>query len=330
MTIDDLLAAEIVTADGEVRHVDDEHDPDLFWAIRGGGGNFGVATRLRFRLHEVPTIVGGILILPATTDAIASFIAEALDAPDELSTIANVMPAPPMPFVPEELHGTPVILAMLTYAGDTDAGERAVAPFRAIATPIADMLRPMTYPEMYMPEEGDYHPISSVRSMLVDEIDASSAGTILEHLDTSTAQMAVAQLRVLGGAMARVPAEATAFAHRDRRIMVNVATIYERAEDRPVHEAVGRGPRDGAPTRRDRRLRQLPGRRRRGAGPRGLPRRDLGAARLDQGPLRPDEPVPLQPEHPAGDLIVSRRSDGRRRCGWCDPRPRARRRRASR
>ena len=236
MTIDDLLAAEIVTADGEVRQVDADHDPDLFWAIRGGGGNFGVATRLRFRLHEVPTIVGGILILPATTDTIASFIAEALDAPDELSTIANVMPAPPMPFVPEELHGTPVILAMLTYAGDTDAGERAVAPFRAIATPIADMLRPMTYPEMYMPEEGDYHPISSVRSMLVDEIDASSAGTILEHLDRSTALMAVAQLRVLGGAMARVPAEATAFAHRDRRIMVNVATIYERAEERPVHE----------------------------------------------------------------------------------------------
>jgi FAD/FMN-containing dehydrogenase len=185
----------------------------------------------------VPTIVGGIMILPANTDSIASFIAEASGAPDELSTIANVMPAPPMPFVPEELHGTPVILAMLTYAGDTDAGERAVAPFRAIATPIVDMVRPMTYPEMYMPEQEDYHPISSVRSMLVDDIDASSAGAILEHLEASTAQMAVAQLRVLGGAMARVPADATAFAHRDRRVMVNVATIYERSEDRPEHEA---------------------------------------------------------------------------------------------
>ena len=236
MTIDDLLEAEIVTADGEVRLVDDEHDPDLFWAVRGGGGNFGVATRMRFRLHEVPTIVGGILILPATSSSIDSFIAEAVAAPDELSTIANVMPAPPMPFVPEELHGTPVILAMLTYAGDTEAGERAVAPFRAIASPIADMVRPMTSPEMYMPEDGDYHPISSVRSMFVDDIDGSTADDILEHLGASTAQMAVAQLRVLGGAMARVPAEATAFAHRERGIMVNVATIYERAEDRPVHE----------------------------------------------------------------------------------------------
>jgi len=101
MTIDDLLAAEIVTADGEVRQVDDEHEPDLFWAIRGGGGNFGAATRLRFRLHEVPTIVGGIMILPANTDSIASFIAEASGAPDEHSTIAKDKPAPPMPFVPE-------------------------------------------------------------------------------------------------------------------------------------------------------------------------------------------------------------------------------------
>src|SRR5512134_1678148 len=90
MTIDDLLEAEIVTADGDVHLVDDEHDADLFWAIRGGGGNFGVATRMRFRLHEVPTIVGGILILPATSSSIDSFIAEASAAPDELSTIANV------------------------------------------------------------------------------------------------------------------------------------------------------------------------------------------------------------------------------------------------
>ena len=236
MTIDDLLAVELVTADGQIRLVDAEREPDLFWAIRGGGGNFGVATRLRFRLHEVPTIVGGILILPATSASITSFVAEASAASDELSTIANVMPAPPMPFVPEELHGTPVILAMLTFAGDTEAGERAVAPFRAIANPIADMVRPMTYPEMYMPEDEDYHPISSVRSMFVDDIDASSADTILEHLDRSSAQMAVAQLRVLGGAMARVPAEATAFAHRARGIMVNVATIYPSAEERPVHE----------------------------------------------------------------------------------------------
>src|SRR6266542_6516009 len=105
LTIDDLLAADIVTADGQLRRVDATTHPDLFWAIRGGGGNFGVATRFQFRLHEIGTIVGGMLLLPATPDVIHSFIAEAEAAPDELSTIANIMPAPPMPFVPAEQHG---------------------------------------------------------------------------------------------------------------------------------------------------------------------------------------------------------------------------------
>ena len=94
-----------MTADGELLRVDAENHPDLFWAIRGGGGNFGVATRFQFRLHQVGTIVGGMLILPATPELVAAFIAAAEAAPDELSTIANVMPAPPMPFVPEEQHG---------------------------------------------------------------------------------------------------------------------------------------------------------------------------------------------------------------------------------
>ena len=106
LTIDDLLAADIVTADGELLHADAETHPDLFWAIRGGGGNFGVATRFQFRLHPVDTVVGGMLILPATPEVIAAFVAEAEAAPEELSTIANVMLAPPMPFLPAEQHGS--------------------------------------------------------------------------------------------------------------------------------------------------------------------------------------------------------------------------------
>src|SRR5215218_3599183 len=130
LTIDQLLAAELVTAEGELLHVDAESQPDLFWAIRGGGGNFGVATRLRFRLHEVGRIVGGMLFLPATPDVIAGFVAEAQAAPEELSTIASVMTAPPMPFLPADQHGKPVLLAFMTYAGDGVDGERVIAPFR--------------------------------------------------------------------------------------------------------------------------------------------------------------------------------------------------------
>ena len=158
LTIDSLLAAEVVTADGRILEVDAENHPDLFWAIRGGGGNFGVATRFKFRLHEVPSVVGGMLLLPATPDVLSSFLAESDAAPDGLSTIGNVMPAPPMPFVPEERHGELVVMAQLCFAGPAEEGERVLEPFRSLAEPIVDMVRPITYPEMYGPEPEDYHP----------------------------------------------------------------------------------------------------------------------------------------------------------------------------
>ncbi len=237
LTIDDVLAAEIVTADGELLKVDSESHPELFWAIRGGGGNFGVATRFKFRLHEVGTIVGGMLVLPASPETIASFIAEAQAAPEELSTIANVMVAPPMPFLPQEVHGELVILAMMVYAGeDVDEGERVIAPFRALAEPIVDMLKPMPYPQIYPPEEGDYHPTAVGRTMFLGSVDLAEAETIVEYLSTSEAPMRVAQLRVLGGAMARVSAQATAFAHRSAAIMANVAAFYEAIEERAARE----------------------------------------------------------------------------------------------
>jgi len=236
LTIDSLLAADLVTAEGEVLRVDAESHPDLFWAIRGGGGNFGVATRFQFRLAEVDAIVGGLLILPATPHVIASFIAEAEAAPEELSTIANVMPAPPMPFVPPEHHGRLIIMAILAHVGGGESGERAVAPFRALAAPIADMVRPMRYPEIYTPDDPAYHPKAVARTLFSDGIGAGEAETIIDYLHHSDASLRVAQLRVLGGAMARVPAEATAFAHRSRRIMVNVAAFYDGAEERARRE----------------------------------------------------------------------------------------------
>jgi FAD/FMN-containing dehydrogenase len=232
LTIDALLAADIVTADGELLRVDAEHHPDLFWAIRGGGGNFGVVTRFQYRLHEVPSFVGGMLLLPATADVVAGFIAAAEAAPEELSAIANVMPCPPMPFVPEADHGKLVIMALMAYAGDAEAGERALAPFRNLAAPIADFLKSMPYPEIYPPDDESYHPLALTKTMFVDRIDLPVAETIMEHLEASDAEMRVAQLRVLGGAMARVPTDATAFAHRDSRIMVNVATFYEGDDDK--------------------------------------------------------------------------------------------------
>ena len=237
LTIDSLLAAEVVTADGQLRHVDEQTHPDLFWAIRGGGGNFGVATRFKFRLYEVPNVVGGMLVLPATVETIAGFIAASEAAPEELSGIGNVMFAPPMPFLPPDAQGKLIIMAFLVYAGDAEAGQRALAPFRALATPFADMLKPMRYPEIYLPEQEDYHPVAASRTMFVDKIDLDVAKTIVQHLQASTAMMKVAQLRMLGGAMARMPVDATAFAHRNSKIMVNIAALYQNPEEKATHEA---------------------------------------------------------------------------------------------
>jgi FAD/FMN-containing dehydrogenase len=237
LTIDSLLAAEVVIADGQILEIDDERHPDLFWAIRGGGGNFGVATRFQFRLHPLDGIVGGMLLLPATAQVIADFMAAAEAAPEELSGIANIMPAPPMPFVPADRHGQLVIMAMLCWTGDTEAGQRALAPFRALAEPIADMLQPMPYAGMFPPEEGEFHPTAVAHTMFMDAVDLPMADTIVERLEASDAPVRAVQLRALGGAMARVPADATAFAHRDSRIMATVAAFYDGPADRDRRQA---------------------------------------------------------------------------------------------
>ena len=235
LTIDDLLAADVVTADGQVVRASEESEPDLFWAIRGGGGNFGVATRLQLRLHEISEIVGGILILPATPEVIVRFLDAATDAPEDLSAIANVMIAPPMPFVPAEAHGKPVVMAMIAYVGPPEGAEGALAPFRAIAEPLADMVRPIRYPELYDGERPEAQSAAGA-NFFADSIDPAAAEAIIEQLQASTAMMKAVQLRVLGGAIARVPADATAFAHRDRELFVNVAAMYADPAEKDVHE----------------------------------------------------------------------------------------------
>ena len=237
MTIDNLLAVELVTADGEVLTVDEASHPDLFWAIRGGGGNFGVATRFRFRLHEVPQIVGGLLIQPATEEAVVALMRAGKAAPEALSFIANVMTCPPMPFVPESLHGELVIFSLVCWSGPVEEADAALAPIRAAATPIADMLQPQGYPGMYGPEEADYHPLAVARTLFMDGVDDADARVMLEQLKASDAPMRAVQLRPLGGAMARVANDATAFGHRDRAVMGVVAAFYTGPEDRDATTA---------------------------------------------------------------------------------------------
>ena len=270
--------------------------------------------RFKFRLQPVNEILGGILVLPAEPSVIASFVAEAQAAPDELSTIANVMTAPPMPFLPAELHGRPIVLAFIAYAGPPEEGERAVAPLRALTTPLADMVRPMTYPELYSfePEAPeDFHPIYTSRTQFAESVDESAAAAIVESVGASSAMTAVAQLRVVGGAMARVPADATAFAHRSVSMMINVAAIYENPDERPQHtewvsdlSAQLLQEDDGAYV-------GFLGDVGEEAGARRLSGRDLGPAGGGQGEVRPGQPLPAEPEHPAGLAVAERHAPER-------------------
>jgi FAD/FMN-containing dehydrogenase len=238
LTIDNLLAAEVVTADGEILQVSEDSEPDLFWAIRGGEGNFGVATRLQLQLDEIPQIVGGMLMLPATPETIAGFVQAADAAPVELSTIANVMIAPPMPMIPEEAHGKPVIMGLFAYSGPADKGEQVLAPFRALADSFADMLRPMPYPGLYEGPEPEAR-FGAGTNFFADSFGASEAEAALDGLAKSTAMMKVVQLRVLGGAYGQVPNDATAFPHRDRKLMINVTAMFVDPSEAETHEAWG-------------------------------------------------------------------------------------------
>lgn len=237
LTIDSLLAAEVVTADGQILQVDAASHPDLFWAIRGGGGNFGVVTRFQFRLHPVDEVVGGVLVLPATADVIAGVIEATEAAPEELTAILNVMTAPPLPFIPAALHGQLVAMVLLCHVGGADAGARAVAPFRALAAPVADMVRPMRYPQIFAPDDPSFHPTVVGRTQFIERVDRAAADIILDYLRRSDARIRLAQVRALGGAMARVPADATAFAHRDSRVLISAASFYNGPDDKPARAA---------------------------------------------------------------------------------------------
>ncbi len=166
------------------------------------------------------------LVLPPTADVVSGFIDAAAAAPDHLSTIANVMTAPPMPFLPEEIHGRPVLLAMLFHSGTPGSAEVALAPFRALGPPLMDTTAPMRYPEIVEAVGEGFAPAVVATNMFVDEIAETRRCRPSSTASPSPGRdLAVVQVRVLGGAVARVPDDATAFAHRRRKLMVNVAAV---------------------------------------------------------------------------------------------------------
>lgn len=226
LTVDHLRRATVVTAAGEVLQVSADAHADLFWAIRGGGGNFGIVTEFEFDLPRVAQVHGGAVLLPATREVVRGYLEYAPRATDELTTIAMLMAAPPAPFVPESLVGT-LVLAVAVCVTDPAVAEAALAPIRALATPLVDFTGTMPYPGMFaLTEVPAMRHGASVRSVFADAISDEAIDAMIAHMHRSTSPFNQVQLRGLGGQIARVEQGATAFAHRDARYLVAVIGMW--------------------------------------------------------------------------------------------------------
>jgi FAD/FMN-containing dehydrogenase len=231
LTVDNVLAVELVTADGEQLRVDAESEPELFWGLRGGGGNFGIATAFEFRLHPVgPIILGGPIFWPITEmPRVLRFLRDfAPQAPDELGITLNVAPAPPAPFLPLEQFGKPVAGVVLAWAGDLDEGEKAIAPVRDVAPAIAQAVRPIPYVALQgmldggAPHGRHYYWKSHRFETFPDELIEIFAA----RANSVTAPFWQLNGWAVGGAASRIDPPATAVGHRGVGFDVNVVAAW--------------------------------------------------------------------------------------------------------
>ncbi|WP_433293710.1 FAD-binding oxidoreductase [Actinoplanes sp. CA-030573] len=248
LTCDNLIAADIVTADGQYLHTSEDERPELLWALRGGGGNFGVVTSLQFRLYEVgPTVFSGLVFYAGehAERVLRGFRTATAGAPDELTALVNMTTAPPAPFLPEEIHGKPIVAVGGMWAGRIEDGDAATRPLRELAPVVTDLFGPMPYTAM----QGLLDPLyprgmwNYFRSAFFDDLDRAAAPLVREfgRLPNPLTEIHVHHL---GGAMGRVPADATAFATRDQEFILNVVARSTDADGYPAAVAWARGATD--------------------------------------------------------------------------------------
>lgn len=231
LSIDNLVSVDVVTAAGEVITASESENADLFWGVRGGGGNFGVVTSFQFKLHPVgPNVLAGLVIHPlAAAREVLKFKREFVaKAPDEFVCWFVLRQAPPLPFLPPEWHGKEILALAVCYNGDIEEGQRVARPLREFGSPIADIVGPMPYAAwqtvldpLLTPGARNYwksHDFAGLQDGLVDVL-VDYAGRIPDP----QSEIACAQL---GGAVSRVPRRATAYNHRDGQYVLNVHTRW--------------------------------------------------------------------------------------------------------
>jgi hypothetical protein len=238
LTIDNLLAAEVVTADGSIVRASADENPDLFWALRGGGGNFGVVTSFQFALHPVgPTVTAGPVFWAAddTAEVLCFYRDFVSEIPDELGTVIRLGTIPPLPVIPEDLHWRPAIAVACCYAGAIDEGQRAVQALREFGSPLIDLIAPTSYVDHQrglddtVPHGWHYY----WKSTNLAELSNDVIRVIAEHAYTANSPRTYAAMFHFGGAVARVPHDATAYAGRDfpHNIIIDGTWLPEESQE---------------------------------------------------------------------------------------------------
>jgi FAD/FMN-containing dehydrogenase len=238
-TVDNLVSVDLVTADGEVLTASENENPDLFWGVRGGGGNFGIVTSFEYRLHPVgPIVLAGPIFHPLedARDVLRFYREFIAAAPDELTTIFELEMAPPLPFLPEDVHGKPIVMIGACYAGAAEDGIEVVRPLKEFGSPIADKLEPKPYTALqsmfdpFVPHGWHRY----WKSVELPPLSDSAIDTLVEHASRVTSPKSYCIVFQLGGALARVGEDETAYGQRHAAHNVVINAVW--TEDDPDGE----------------------------------------------------------------------------------------------
>jgi hypothetical protein len=238
LAIDNLRACDVVTAEGELVMASAEQNPDLFWGLRGGGGNFGIVTSFEYELHALgPTVLAGMLAYPieAAPGVLRGLRDYMVEAPDEVGVVVSLRLAPPLPVIPEELHGKPIVALVASYAGPITDGERTLRPLRELGTPRLDAIAPKPYAahqrmfDAAFPHGRHYY----WKSRKLKPLSDATIAVISERARTITSRFSAVSLYTLGGAVARVGEQETAYPRRSAAHDINVVAAWEPDDPEP-------------------------------------------------------------------------------------------------
>ena len=240
LALDNLISVDLVTAKGELVTASKKENADLFWGVRGGGGNFGIVTSFEYELHPVgPIVIGGLIAFRAEDGrALIKFYRDFVeDAPDELTTILAFITAPPLPFLPKEVVGTHLIVVVVCYCGKTEDGERVLAPLRKFGKPVADVISPMPYTVLQsLLDEGAPPGIQNYwKSEYLSGLSDESIDAILSFGKSITSPFSAIHVHQLGGAMKRVAENETAFGHRSAPFAINILSCWRDPQENEKH-----------------------------------------------------------------------------------------------